>query len=97
MKIYKKYNITDRDLNRIIEMAWEDRTPFDAIKDQFGISEAEVIKIMRREMHPRSWRNWRARVQGRSTKHRQKREDGVDRFQAKAQRHITLNKPSKPK
>lgn len=97
MNIYKKYQITDRDLDRIIEMAWEDRTPFDAIKDQFGLSEAEVIKLMRREMHPRNWRKWRARVQGRSTKHRQKNVDGVNRFKAKAQRHISLNKISKPK
>ena len=97
MNIYKKYHITDRDLDRIIEMAWEDRTPFDAIKDQFGLSEAEVIKLMRREMHPRNWRKWRARVQGRSTKHRQKSIDGVDRFKANAQRHISLNRISKRK
>ncbi|MEL7219802.1 MAG: TIGR03643 family protein [Bacteroidota bacterium] len=97
MNLYKKYSHTDRDLNRIIEMAWEDRTPFDAITDQFGLSEAEVIKLMRQEMHPRNWRKWRARVQGRSTKHRRKAVDGVNRFQAKAQRHISMNRISKKK
>jgi uncharacterized protein (TIGR03643 family) len=97
MKLYKKYALTDRDLNRIIEMAWEDRTPFDAITAQFGLSEAEVIKLMRHEMHPRNWRKWRARVQGRATKHRNKAIDGVNRFHSKAQRHITLNKISKRK
>lgn len=97
MKIYKKYQLTDRDVDRIIEMAWEDRTPFDAITRQFGLSEAEVITLMRREMHPRNWRKWRARVQGRSTKHRQKMGDAVDRFRSKAQRHISLNRVSKRK
>jgi uncharacterized protein (TIGR03643 family) len=97
MKLYKKYALTDRDLNRIIEMAWEDRTPFDAITEQFGLSEAEVIQLMRHEMHPRNWRKWRARVQGRATKHRRKAIDGVTRFHSKAQRHITLNRISKRK
>ncbi|PTM09879.1 MAG: TIGR03643 family protein [Bacteroidetes bacterium] len=95
MKIHKKYQLTDRDLDRIIEMAWEDRTPFDAITDQFGLTEAEVIELMRYEMHPRNWRKWRARVQGRSTKHRMKAGDDVDRFRSQAQKHITLNKISK--
>ena len=97
MKIYKKYQLTDRDVDRIIEMAWEDRTPFDAITDQFGLSEAEVIKLMRREMHPRNWRKWRGRVQGRSTKQRGKVDDGHNRFRSKAQRHISLNRISKRK
>jgi len=48
----KEYNFNDRELDRIIEMAWEDRTPFDAIKDQFGIKEQEVITLMRQEMKP---------------------------------------------
>lgn len=96
-KIYQKYQLTDRDVDRIIEMAWEDRTPFDAIEDQFGIKEAEVIRLMRHEMHPRNWRKWRARVQGRSTKHRAKMGDEVNRFHSKAQRHITMNRISKRK
>jgi len=57
--------ITDRDINRIIEMAWEDRTTFDAIEEQFGIPEKDVIKLMKREMKLSSWKMWRKRVQGR--------------------------------
>ena len=94
-KVYKKYELTDRDVNRIIEMAWEDRTPFDAIKAQFGLSEGEVIKLMRYEMKPSSWRMWRARVQGRSTKHAQKNNGVGSRFKCSRQRHITNNKISK--
>ncbi len=84
-----------RDVDRIIEMAWEDRTPFDAILIQFGLKEQEVINLMRREMKPSSFRMWRKRVQGRKTKHLKKRifEDG--RFKCSRQRHITNNKISK--
>ncbi len=95
MKIYKKYQLTDRSLNRIIEMAWEDRTPFEAIETQFGLKEAEVIHLMRHEMHPRNWRKWRARVQGRNTKHAKKRSQEIDRFRSSRQRHISLNRKSK--
>ncbi|MEM7573692.1 MAG: TIGR03643 family protein [Bacteroidota bacterium] len=87
--------LVDRDIDRIIEMAWEDRTPFDAIKLQFNLSEAEVIKLMRRELKPKSFRNWRARVQGRKTKHLRQREEEVQRFKSRMQRHISGNKPSK--
>ena len=66
-------NFTEQEIDRIVEMAWEDRTPFDAIKGQFGISEAETIALMRHQMKSSSWRMWRARVQGRRTKHRAKR------------------------
>ena len=96
-KIYKKYELTDRDVNRIIEMAWEDRTPFDAIKSQFGLSEGEVIKLMRYEMKPSSWRMWRARVQGRSTKHTKKSNSQNSRFKCTRQRHISNNKIAKRK
>lgn len=89
--------LSSREIDRIIGMAWEDRTPFDAIEAQFGLSEKEVIRLMRRQLHPRSWRNWRARVQGRSTKHRKKRRTGVERFRSGMQRQVSLNKPSKPK
>ena len=58
------------DLDRIIEMAWEDRTPFEAIAYQFGLSEQEVINVMRRSMKPSSFRMWRKRVTGRKTKRR---------------------------
>ena len=60
--IAKKHELSERDTNRIIEMAWEDRTPFDAIEAQFGLPESEVIVLMRQQMKPSSWRMWRARV-----------------------------------
>ena len=87
--------LTPQDIDRIVEMAWEDRTPFDAITAQFGISEAETITIMRREMKPSSFRMWRKRVEGRSTKHAALRSDDVDRFKCTRQRVISLNKVSK--
>ena len=91
----KKNTLGEADIDRIIEMAWEDRTPFEAIEKQFGLSEAETIALMRRELKPQSWRNWRSRVQGRKTKHLQLREEDVDRFRCSRQRQITLNKISK--
>ena len=57
-------------IDRIVEMAWEDRTPFEAIEHQFGIKEAQVRKIMRSEMKRTSFTMWRERVSGRKTKHR---------------------------
>lgn len=89
----KEFNAIE--LDRIIEMAWEDRTPFDAITFQFGISEQETIEIMRREMKPKSFRMWRKRVQGRSTKHAKLRTDDVNRFKCSRQRNISGNKISK--
>jgi uncharacterized protein (TIGR03643 family) len=86
---------TEQQIDRIIEMAWEDRTPFEAILQQFGLPEGEVIKLMRREMKPSSWRMWRARVQGRATKHQVKSAVDDGRFKSKLQRSITLNKISK--
>ncbi|WP_299181504.1 TIGR03643 family protein [uncultured Aquimarina sp.] len=88
-------DLTIRDIDRIIEMAWEDRTPFDAILMQFGLKEQEVITLMRKEMKPSSFRMWRKRVQGRKTKHLKKRtfEDG--RFKCSRQKQITHNKISK--
>ncbi|MFT5755181.1 MAG: hypothetical protein ACI924_002434 [Flavobacterium sp.] len=82
-------------LDRIIEMAWEDRTPFDAITFQFGISEKETIEIMRSEMKLSSFKLWRKRVQGRATKHAKLRVNGIDRFKCTLQRQITHNKISK--
>ena len=67
------------DISRIVEMAWEDRTPFEAIEALYGLSESEVIKVMRREMKPSSFRMWRKRVSGRRTKHRQLRSADVTR------------------
>ena len=92
-----KHKLTDSDIDRIIEMAWEDRTPFDAILAQFGLPESEVIKLMRNEMKSSSFRRWRARVQGRSTKHRALFDQSDRRFRSKAQRTITANKISKKK
>ena len=68
------------DLDRIIEMAWEDRTPFEAIAYQFGLSEPQVIQLMRSEMKPSSFRMWRKRVSGRKTKHAAT--SSADRFRA---------------
>jgi uncharacterized protein (TIGR03643 family) len=91
----EKINLSIADIDRIIEMAWEDRTSFDAIKLQFGISEQEVIKLMRKNMKQSSFKMWRARVQGRSTKHAQKRNFVEGRFKCSLQKTITYNKISK--
>lgn len=84
-----------RDTDRIIEMAWEDRTPFDAITFQFGLKEQEVITLMRGELKPSSFRLWRERVQGRATKHSKKRPFEEGRFKCSRQRTITNNSISK--
>lgn len=84
-----------RDTDRIIEMAWEDRTTFDAILVQFGLKEQQVIDLMRREMKPSSFKMWRKRVQGRKTKHLKKRVFDDGRFKCARQRQITHNKISK--
>ena len=68
--------------SRIIEMAWEDRTTFDSIKDQFGLSESEVIKIMRKHMKRSSFKMWRKRVSGRKTKHRFSSQSLTPRFKS---------------
>lgn len=88
-------SLSERELDRIIEMAWEDRTPFDAIEDQFGVEEKVVIDIMRRNMKSSSFRMWRKRVQNRSTKHTKKAENSGARFKSSRQKHISLNKISK--
>lgn len=67
------------DLSRLIEMAWEDRTPFEAIERIFGLSETDTIRVMRSQLKPKAFRNWRARVSGRKTKHQQLRDPGVSR------------------
>lgn len=65
--------------SRIIEMAWEDRTPFEAIEHQFGLTEKAVISLMQSSLKPSSFRLWRKRVSGRNTKHLQLRPQGVSR------------------
>lgn len=86
-------DFTAEEIDRIVEMAWEDRTPFDAIEMQFGVPEKEVIKIMRNEMKPSSFRMWRERVQGRKTKHSELQQSKT--FKSNQQRAITGNKISK--
>jgi uncharacterized protein (TIGR03643 family) len=88
-------NLELKDIDRIIEMAWEDRTPFEAITFQFGLKEQEVIELMRKEMKPSSFRMWRERVQGRVTKHSKKRTFDKGRFKCSRQRTITNNSISK--
>jgi len=70
---------SEEDISRIIEMAWEDRTPFEAIETTFGLNEPAVIKLMRREMKHRSFKVWRERVSGRVTKHGKKRPADISR------------------
>ncbi|MFC5194840.1 TIGR03643 family protein [Bizionia hallyeonensis] len=84
-----------REIDRIIEMAWEDRTTFEAIKFQFGLEEQDVINLMRREMKPSSFRMWRKRAQGRKTKHEKLRSFEKGRFKCSRQKQITHNKISK--
>lgn len=93
----KKYNLEKHEVDRIIGMAWEDRTPFEAIEAQFGLSEDEVIDFMRRNLKRKSWERWRKRVSGRETKHRKLRSDKVKRFVSPAQNPITRNKIAKKK
>jgi len=83
------------DIDRIIEMAWEDRTTFEAIQFQFGLSEHEVIALMRTEMKPSSFKMWRERVQGRKTKHEKLRAFTKSRFKCSRQKQITQNSISK--
>lgn len=88
--------LSERDIDRIIEMAWEDRTPFEAIAYQFGLTEAQVIDLMRRQLKPSSWRLWRKRVNaGISQKHAAKRNSEISRFKCSRQKSISGNKISK--
>jgi uncharacterized protein (TIGR03643 family) len=82
-------------IDRIIEMAWEDRTTFEAIFIQFGLKEQDVIYIMRKEMKLSSFKLWRKRVQGRKTKHQKLRTFQEGRFKCTRQRQINGNKISK--
>ena len=85
-----------KDIDRIIEMAWEDRTPFEAIELQFGLSEAQVIALMRKELKRSSFNLWRKRVNsGVSQKHRVKRNPSINRFKCSLQKTISMNKISK--
>lgn len=87
--------LQEAQIDRIIEMAWEDRTTFEAIAFQFDLSEEEVIQLMRRELKPSGFKRWRKRVQGRTTKHEKLRSFDLGRFKSSRQKHITNNSISK--
>jgi uncharacterized protein (TIGR03643 family) len=88
-------NLTKIEVDRVIERAWEDRTPFEAIAFQFNLSEKQVIQLMKSEMTERNWKKWRKRVQGRKTKHQALRDKDINRFKSKMQKNITGNRISK--
>ncbi|MCA1803244.1 MAG: TIGR03643 family protein [Rhodothermaceae bacterium] len=92
-----KHNPKAHETDRIIGMAWEDRTPFEAIEAQFGLSEGDVIDLMRHNLREKSFKRWRGRVSGRKTKHRKLRKDEVNRFVSPAQNPTTNNRISKKK
>ena len=74
--------LTDSDISRVVEMAWEDRTTFEAIEVQFGLNESAVVSLMRLYMKPSSFRMWRKRMAGRVTKHAALRDDSLQRHRA---------------
>jgi uncharacterized protein (TIGR03643 family) len=81
-----KPELTATEIDRIIQMAWEDRTSFDAIERQFGLTPGQVIKLMRRELKPSSFRLWRERTTGRKTKHVAQRGFEIGRFRCPDQK-----------
>ena len=85
----------NQSIDRIIEMAWEDRTPFEAIAYQFGVSEQQVIDLMRKNLKRSSFKLWRKRVQGRITKHQKLRSFKIGRFKCSRQKPISNNSISK--
>jgi uncharacterized protein (TIGR03643 family) len=87
--------LKEEEIDRIIEMAWEDRTPFEAIEAQFALKEADVKKLMKKELKFSSYKLWRERVENCQTKHAKKRVSEITRFKCKQQRTITQNKLSK--
>lgn len=89
-------DLTERELDRVIEMAWEDRTPFEAIEYQFGLPEKEVIRVMRNTLKTSSFKRWRKRVNsGVSQKHLKKRNPEISRFKCSRQKAISGNRISK--
>lgn len=95
MPILQKTELDTIAIDRIIAMAWENRTPFDAIKFQFGLAEADVKALMKKELKFSNYKLWRKRVENCKTKHLAKRLEGIDRFKCKLQRAISNNKISK--
>lgn len=90
-----KKTLTKAELDRVIEMAWEDRTPFEAIKFQFGLNETDVKLLMKKHLKFASYKVWRIRVEACKTKHLKLRNNNINRFKSKLQRQITHNKISK--
>lgn len=87
MRIRDRFNLDLGEVDRVIQMAWEDRTPFDAIEAQFGLKEKDTIALMRQEMTASSFRMWRKRMAQRGTKHQKKRGFEIGRFRSDAQRN----------
>lgn len=88
--------LTLEQIDRVIEMAWEDRTPFEVILLQFGLTESDVIKLMRTKLKESSFKLWRKRVnEGVSQKHLKKRSEDINRFKCSRQNNISNNKISK--
>lgn len=86
MKTQREY--TQQEIDRMVQMGWEDRTPFEAIERQFGISHNDFIKLMRAQMKASSFRMWRKRMNGRKTKHEATRPADVKRFRCSRQRDV---------
>ena len=85
----KLMTLNEEDISRVIEMAWEDRTPFEAIESLYQLTEPEVIELMRTSINRKTFNNWRARVSGRKTKHLHLRGSEVDRGYCKTQyKHV---------
>ena len=80
-------NLSDGDVSRIVEMAWEDRTPFEAINTQFGLNESAVIELMRAHMKASSFKLWRERMKGRVTKHAALRSEDMNDGSRHVARH----------
>jgi uncharacterized protein (TIGR03643 family) len=95
--MFESKELTLIEIDRIIEMAWEDRTPFEAIEFQFGLKESDVRALMKKELKFSSYKLWRHRVENCKTKHRDRREPEIDRFKCSRQRSISNNKISKRK
>jgi uncharacterized protein (TIGR03643 family) len=83
------------DIDRVIQMAWEDRTPFEALEIQFGLKESDVKALMRKNLKPSSYVLWRKRVESNNLKHSLKRNPEIDRFKCSRQKTISSNKISK--
>jgi len=95
MSSNKNTSLSEMAIDRIIEMAWEDRTPFDAIAYQFGLNEAAVKALMKQELKFSSYKRWRIRVEQCQTKHQKKRVTEIERFRCSRQRAISNNRISK--